>query len=117
MAQTIEGGKKVSQTLKAKYGENYWKEIGSRGGKAKNPNKGFGSKTPEERREAGRKGGRISKRPSKKPIEYSMDYEDINTKADTKKRVYGPVNSGLDSNSVSNSGGVLRRTFNNLVRR
>ena len=116
MSGTKEGGKRASQTNRAKHGSEFYREIGRLGGQKKNPNKGFGSKTPEERREAGRKGGTISRRPSKKSIDFSMDYEDIHSKPDTKKRVYGPVNSGLDSNSVSNSGGVLRRTFNRLVK-
>jgi len=30
------------ESLKAKYGEDYFKRIGSRGGKKSNPNKGFG---------------------------------------------------------------------------
>lgn len=41
---------------------NYYIELGKRGGVAKNPKKGFGSKTPEERAEFGRKGGLNSRK-------------------------------------------------------
>ena len=113
MSQTKEGIKKTKETMIKRHGsEEAWREymkgLGSKGGKKKNPNKGFGSKTPEERREYGRQGGRISKRPSK-----AIKFE----KTGDTERVYDTSNLGLDSNSVSNSGGVLRRTFNNLVRR
>ena len=60
MSNTKAGGKKVSVTLKSKYGENYFKEMGAIGGKVKNPNKGFGSLSPEERREMGSRGKRGS---------------------------------------------------------
>lgn len=67
MSQTKAGGIKVRETMIKKHGsEAAWKAhmkgIGSEGGKVKNPNKGFGSKTPEQRRAAGRLGGSVSKR-------------------------------------------------------
>lgn len=43
MAGTKEGGLKLAQTIRAKYGDNYWVEMGSKGGSVKNPQKGFGS--------------------------------------------------------------------------
>lgn len=113
--QTLEGAKKAKDTNKRKYGEDYYAKIGSMGGKKKNPNKGFGSKTPEERRAAGAKGGAISKRG--KSIEYDMAYEDIHTKAETKKRVYSPSNTRMDSNSVSNPISKLSSAFNRVVGR
>lgn len=112
--QTLEGAKKAKDTNKRKYGEDYYAKIGSMGGKVKNPNKGFGSKTPEQRREAGRKGGAISKRG--KSIEYGMAYEDIHTKAETKKRVYSPSNTRVDSDSVSSPISKLSSAFHKLVK-
>jgi len=61
MSQTKEGGIKTAITNKAKYGEDYYKNIGSKGGKKKNPLKGFGSNR-ELASAAGSKGGKISKR-------------------------------------------------------
>ena len=61
MSQTIEGSKKAKAKLLAKYGENYFKSIGSTGGKVKNPLKGFGTNR-ELAVTAGYKGGKISKR-------------------------------------------------------
>ena len=65
MSGTKAGGKKCAATNKKKYGKNFYKEIGAKGGKACGI-KGFAA-NPELAREAGRKGGFISKRgPSKK---------------------------------------------------
>jgi general stress protein YciG len=61
MAGNVLGGKKAAQTNKAKYGENYYKEIGSLGGKAKVP-KGFALMDPKKLSEISGKGGRISRR-------------------------------------------------------
>lgn len=61
MSGTREGGALAAQTNKTKYGENFYKEIGSIGGKKKVP-KGFALMTPEKRKEAGRVGGTRSKR-------------------------------------------------------
>lgn len=52
------GGLRAAETNKKKYGKDFYAKLGSKGGKAKNPNKGFGSMTPERRREVSRKGGR-----------------------------------------------------------
>lgn len=62
MAGTKEGGKKASITIKEIHGEDFYKRIGSKGGKSGDPSKrGFAS-NPELAREAGRKGGTKSRR-------------------------------------------------------
>lgn len=61
MAGTKAGAKKASETMKKKYGNNWYCKIGSIGGKA-HVDKGFACMPYEKRSEAGRKGGRISKR-------------------------------------------------------
>lgn len=43
------GNKKTGTTRKQNDGENIFAVIGAVGGKKKNPNKGFGSMTPEQR--------------------------------------------------------------------
>ena len=64
MSQTHEGGLKTAATNKAKYGEDYYETIGSIGGRAKNPLKGFGSDRARARA-AGKLGGQRSKRVAK----------------------------------------------------
>lgn len=64
MAGTKLGGLRCAETNKKRYGEDYYKRIGTKGGSVKSPRKlkaGFGS-DPELARLAGAKGGRISKR-------------------------------------------------------
>jgi general stress protein YciG len=56
MAGTKAGGYKTRETIKKFYGEDYYKEIGQKGGLAKVP-KGFALMSAEQRSEAGRKGG------------------------------------------------------------
>lgn len=74
MAGTKEGGLKAAATNKAKYGDNFYSNIGKMGGSNGSPDRGFGSEkvgkdglTGRERaRLAGEKGGKKSKRgPSK----------------------------------------------------
>ncbi len=60
MSGTKAGGKKASATNRAKHGEDFYKIIGSKGGKAGGL-KGFAVNT-ELAKEAGRKGGKKSKR-------------------------------------------------------
>lgn len=68
MAGSIDGGKKAAETNKTKHGEDFYKRIGSLGGK-KSSNGGFGSDkvgkdglTGSERaRLAGAKGGKAKK--------------------------------------------------------
>ena len=65
MSQTKEGGIKTAITNKAKYGEDYYKNIGSKGGQKKNPLKGFGSNR-DLASTAGKLGGKISRRSAAK---------------------------------------------------
>lgn len=75
MAGTKAGGKAAAATNKAKHGKDFYAKIGAAGGKAKNPNKGFGYddrtaiqkffKRPKRAALAGAKGGKISKRGAK----------------------------------------------------
>lgn len=60
MAGTREGGIKAGKTNKAKYGNDYYRRIGSIGGK--NGHTGGFASNPELAKIAGRKGGRISRR-------------------------------------------------------
>lgn len=76
MAGTKEGGLKGKQTLYETYGEDYFKEMGRKGGKAKSPLKGFGS-SHQRAVEAGRKGGKISKR-GKHTMYIRLTQEQIN---------------------------------------
>lgn len=55
MSGTRAGGLKCADTNKLKHGEDFYKRIGSQGGKACNPNKGFGS-SHERAVAAGHKG-------------------------------------------------------------
>ena len=62
MAGNKIGAAKAVATNKERHGADFFKNIGSIGGKRKSPLKGFGGMTPEKRIEAGRKGGTISRR-------------------------------------------------------
>ena len=65
MAGTKEGGKKAAATNKAKYGDDFYREMGRIGGR--NGHTGGFASNPELAREAGRRGGLISRRgPAKK---------------------------------------------------
>lgn len=63
MSGTKAGGKKCAATNKRKYGDNWYAEIGRKGGQVKTP-KGF-ALNHQLARQAGRKGGLTS---SKSPI-------------------------------------------------
>ena len=67
MAGTPAGCAKTAKTNKERYGEDFYRNIGSRGGKAPTTKpKGFAA-NPELARAAGVRGGHISKRgPAKK---------------------------------------------------
>lgn len=68
MTGTREGGLKAAAKNKAKYGENFYAEIGHRGGK--NGHTGGFAANPALAKIAGRKGGKISRRgPTKKKKE------------------------------------------------
>ena len=57
---TKTGGSKIRKTIEERYGKDYWRKIGSKGGKAVGM-KGF-ALNPELARIAGRKGGKKSTR-------------------------------------------------------
>ena len=57
---TKSGGSKIRQTIEERYGKDYWRKIGSKGGKATGM-KGF-ALNPELARIAGKKGGTKSTR-------------------------------------------------------
>lgn len=60
------GGAKTAATNKKRYGDDFYKKNGQKGGKVSGIAKGFASNL-ELAREAGRRGGRISRRgPAKK---------------------------------------------------
>lgn len=61
MPGTSEGAKKAQATIRKRYGGDYFKVIGGKGGKSKNPRKGFGS-NPELASKAGKRGGAKSRR-------------------------------------------------------
>ncbi len=67
MAGNKIGGQKAAAINKERHGEDFYERIGSEGGKKKNPKKGFGSMTPEQRAEWGRKGGTNSRRGKARP--------------------------------------------------
>lgn len=56
-----QSGKKAAQTNKELYGNDFYQIYGAKGGKAKNPNKGFGS-SKERARKAGAIGGRAKRK-------------------------------------------------------
>ena len=60
MAGTKAGGLKAAKTNKEKYGDDFYREMGRKGGK--NGHTGGFAANPELARIAGAKGGRISKR-------------------------------------------------------
>lgn len=60
MAGTKAGGLKAALTNKKRYGDDFYKDIGRRGGQNGHTGGFYGN--PELAREAGAKGGRISRR-------------------------------------------------------
>ena len=81
MAGSKESAKKAAETMRAKYGDDFYKNIGKEGGKAKVPTKGFGTDKrtaldrmlgkPKLASIAGSKGGTISRR-GKATIQQSL---------------------------------------------
>lgn len=61
MPATRAGGIKAAVTIKQKYGDEFYKNIGRQGG-LKSRNGGFAAATPEQVREWGRKGGLKSRK-------------------------------------------------------
>ncbi len=60
MSGTLEGGRKAAATNKAKYGKEFYANIGRKGGR--NGNTGGFAANPELAKIAGAKGGKKSKR-------------------------------------------------------
>ena len=63
MAGTVAGGKAAARTNRLKHGKDFYKRIGSIGGKNGHTGGFFANR--ELARTAGAKGGRISRKPSK----------------------------------------------------
>lgn len=61
MSGTRDGGLKAAKTNKEMYGDNFYKNIGKKGGKVMGVMKGFAANR-ELASKAGRKGGLISRR-------------------------------------------------------
>lgn len=56
------GAQKTALTNKERYGEDWYKQLGRKGGSVSTPHGGFGA-SHERAVAAGRKGGKISRRP------------------------------------------------------
>ena len=56
------GGLKAAATNRAKHGDDFYKRMGSKGGRKLGVKKGFAVMTPEQRRAYGKKGGLKSRR-------------------------------------------------------
>lgn len=74
MPGTVTGGKKAGGTNKRKYGEDFYKRIGAKGGK-KGTTGGFAANR-DLARIAGAKGGRLSRR-SRVKVEQNLDDYDF----------------------------------------
>lgn len=62
MAGTKAGGVKIRETLIKNHGENFFKEIGRKGGSVSRPSTRYFAVNRNAASKAGEKGGRISKR-------------------------------------------------------
>ncbi len=74
MAGTKTGGKAAAQTVKARYGDDWYTHIGRLGARAAIANgkpRGFAAMDPEKVRAAGSKGGRKSTREKEAYLEYT----------------------------------------------
>jgi general stress protein YciG len=70
MPGTIEGAAKASNTNRRRYGADYYKRIGKKGGTSpKSKPSGFAAMPKEFRIECGKKGGAVSRRRSRDEIE------------------------------------------------
>lgn len=65
MGGTKTGGKKALETIKKKSGEDYFRDLGHKGGSVSHPNTRYFTLHPEFAKECGRKGGSISRRKKK----------------------------------------------------
>lgn len=62
MAGTKEGGRKASITNKLKHGEDFYKNIGKKGGSKARPESRYFFLHPDAAKKAGAKGGSLSRR-------------------------------------------------------
>lgn len=62
MSGTTEGGCKTAKTIKEKYGEDYYKELGRKGGSVHRPETRWFNNHRDLASKCGTKGGHISKR-------------------------------------------------------
>lgn len=81
MSGTIAGGKKAAQTNKENYGIDFYRRIGSKGGKNGHTGGFYGN--PERARACGKIGGSISRRTGIKTCEgkihqRNLDYIEVN---------------------------------------
>lgn len=70
MAGTVVGGKSAAEKNKAKYGQDFYQKIGSKGGRLGHTG-GFASMTHEQASAAGRKGGFVSRRMGTYKVRYN----------------------------------------------
>lgn len=56
-SRTPESHQEATKTFEDRYGKDFWSKMGTKGGKAKNPRKGFGS-NPALAREMGKRRGK-----------------------------------------------------------
>lgn len=68
MAGTADGGKRAAETNKKRYGKDFYRVIGSKGGKLGRTGGFYANR--ELARRAGRKGGTISRREKKTPVQF-----------------------------------------------
>lgn len=71
MSGTLEGGRKAAITNKERYGDEFYRNIGRRGGQ--NGHTGGFASDPERARWAGAKGGRISRRGDSRMYESKIE--------------------------------------------
>lgn len=83
MAGTVAGAIKARNTNRKRYGDDYYKRIGSLGGKVSVPDKGF-AHNKELARIAGAKGGKLSRRTW--TAEERKRHSDIMSKLHTQKK-------------------------------
>lgn len=77
MSGTVIGGRKASITVRARKGNDFYRRIGSIGGRASHSKpRGFAAVSRAQRQAAGAKGGRISRRRSKSYNEGVLCNED-----------------------------------------
>lgn len=62
MSQTKDGAKKTKKALYERYGRDYYRNIGRKGGLVKSKSKGFGGMPKHKVMAAGAKGGTISRK-------------------------------------------------------